>query len=278
MSLDEKLRLLRLATKNPDWQTARLAMTLALNTTMRGCEVKSLHWRDIDLMSNLLKIQKSKTDAGERVIPLNSTALAAIMELRDRAKKFSGTEPNHFVFPSCENRHIDPTRPQKSWRSAWRQLTKAIECPHCGRLQKPAKECQNENCKADIEKVKSPTAGLRFHDLRHHAITELAESQTSDQTIMAIAGHVSPKMLAHYSHVRLDAKRNALDALSGDSRKSSTQQDAKSAKSGGGEGANVTSHVTKGDVVKNVPTELLERNGRPEWIRTIDLFRVKEAL
>ena len=30
---------------------------------------------------------------------------------------------------------------------------------------------------------------------------------------MAIAGHVSPKMLAHYSHVRMDAKRKALDAL-----------------------------------------------------------------
>jgi hypothetical protein len=26
----------------------------------------------------------------------------------------------------------------------------------------------------------------------------------TDQTIMAIAGHVSPKMLAHYSHVRMD--------------------------------------------------------------------------
>jgi hypothetical protein len=31
---------------------------------------------------------------------------------------------------------------------------------------------------------------------------------------MAIAGHVSPKMLRHYSHVRLQAKRTALDALS----------------------------------------------------------------
>jgi hypothetical protein len=55
---------------------------------------------------------------------------------------------------------------------------------------------------------------VRFHDTRHHAITELAESQTSDQTIMAIARHVSPRMLAHYSHVRLDAKRAALNALS----------------------------------------------------------------
>ena len=31
---------------------------------------------------------------------------------------------------------------------------------------------------------------------------------------MAIAGHVSPKMLQHYSHVRIQAKRTALDALS----------------------------------------------------------------
>jgi Phage integrase family len=57
-------------------------------------------------------------------------------------------------------------------------------------------------------------AGLRFHDLRHPAITELAESQVSDQTIMAIAGHVSQKMLAGYSHVRSEARRQAVMALS----------------------------------------------------------------
>jgi hypothetical protein len=31
---------------------------------------------------------------------------------------------------------------------------------------------------------------------------------------MAIAGQVSPKMLADYSHVRIQAKRTALDSLS----------------------------------------------------------------
>ena len=50
--------------------------------------------------------------------------------------------------------------------------------------------------------IKSPLSGLRFHDLRHTAITKLAESQASDQTIMAIAGHVSQQMLEHYSHIR----------------------------------------------------------------------------
>jgi hypothetical protein len=36
----------------------------------------------------------------------------------------------------------------------------------------------------------------------------------SDQTVMAIAGHVSAKMLRRYWHVRMLAKRKALDALS----------------------------------------------------------------
>ena len=39
---------------------------------------------------------------------------------------------------------------------------------------------------------------------------------------MAIAGHVSPKMLQHYSHVRLQAKRVALDVLS--SKRAKTAQ------------------------------------------------------
>ena len=30
---------------------------------------------------------------------------------------------------------------------------------------------------------------------------------------MAIAGHVSRKMIEHYSHIRLEAKRAALDAI-----------------------------------------------------------------
>jgi integrase len=70
------------------------------------------------------------------------------------------------------------------WRTAWRTLTKKAGLP-----------------------------GFRFHDLRHCAITQLAENGTSDSTIMAIAGHVSRRMLERYSHVRMEAKRNAIEAL-----------------------------------------------------------------
>jgi Phage integrase family len=104
-------------------------------------------------------------------------------------------------------------------------------------------------CKADIHNLKSPSAGLRFHDLRHHAITELAESSASEQTIMSIAGHVSARMLAHYSHVRLEAKRSALAALSG------KQQAA------GHDTTNVTKEAPRAQDVMQVVENLVDVTG-----------------
>jgi integrase len=185
LSYEQKVRLLHAADSNPEWQNARLAMTLALCTTMRGVEIKNLHWQDVDLLRNSFTVRRSKTDAGLRSIPMNDDARSAVLELWDRAKAFGGTNPEHFLFPACEHGNINPERCQKSWRTAWRKLTEA----------------------AGIK-------GFRFHDCRHHAITELAESQASDSTIMALAGHVSRKMLEHYSHVRQEAKREAVNVLS----------------------------------------------------------------
>jgi integrase len=185
LSYEQKVRLLHAADSNPEWQNARLAMTLALCTTMRGVEIRNLHWQDIDLMGRSFTVRRSKTDAGLRYIPMNDDAYDAVLELRERAKAFGGIEPQHFLFPACEHGRIDPVRCQRSWRTAWRKLTAA----------------------AGLQ-------GFRFHDCRHHAITELAESQASDATIMALAGHVSRKMLEHYSHVRKEAKREAVNVLS----------------------------------------------------------------
>jgi integrase len=216
LSYEEKIRLQRIAGSKPEWDIARLAITLALNTTMRGCEIRGLCWRDVDFMECVVTVRRSKTEAGERVIPLNAEAMAAVRELRGRAKMFGGAALEHYILPACEGKSKpDPTRPMSSWRTAWRRLTRAIHCPSCGQLQDPDVTCCNEECKANIAEVKSSTAALRFHDMRHHAITELAESGASEQTVMSIAGHVSRKMLEHYSHIRLEAKRDAVRALSG---------------------------------------------------------------
>src|SRR5438309_12076416 len=55
----------------------------------------------------------------------------------------------------------------------------------------------------------------RWHDNRHTLVTEFAESVAGDEVIMSIAGHVSLAMLSRYSHVRMEAKRCALDAIRG---------------------------------------------------------------
>jgi len=261
---EEKLHLLKLAQLKPEWETAYLASVLALNTTMRGCEIKQLRWRDIDLMDQSLTIRRSKTLAGERVIPLNASAYNAILRLRERAQKLFGSDlqPDWYVFPSSEGySKPDPTKPMSGWRSAWRTFTRAVECPKCGKLQNPSKICSNVECQADIEKLKSSTSGLRFHDLRHHAITELAESQASDRTIMSIAGHVSQRMLAHYSHIRIEAKRKALDALA----------------VGVKAGSYVTNHVTKQDRDAIPLPEVLEKNGGDDGTRTRGLCRDRAA-
>ena len=71
-----------------------------------------------------------------------------------------------------------------SWRSAWRSLRKAANLPH-----------------------------VRFHDGRHTALTRLAEKGVADWVIRAQFGHVSPGMMAVYSHVRRKALDEAASAL-----------------------------------------------------------------
>jgi hypothetical protein len=40
--------------------------------------------------------------------------------------------------------------------------------------------------------------------MRHTFVSRLAESQASDATIMALAGHLSRKMMERYSHTRME--------------------------------------------------------------------------
>lgn len=152
------------------------------------------------------------------------SAVWAVARLLERARLLGARDAQHYLFPAFRFRNrnqngdtrgarYDPSVPLKSWRSAWRSLTRAIECTACKLLQQPAEFCRNEKCQARIYGRKSPFAGLRFHDLRHHCITRLAEAGVAEQTLMAIAGHVSREMLEHYSHIRMQAKREAVAAL-----------------------------------------------------------------
>lgn len=182
---EEKKRLFKTAGQRPGWMVAHCAAVLAASTTCRSVELRHLRRQDVDLFEKTMRIERSKNESGKRTIPLNQDALQALARLRARSESFGAADPNHYVFPWCQHGKIDPTRYQRSWRKAWRNLTQA-----------------------------AGLAGFRFHDLRHTAITELAEAGASDATLMALSGHMTRRMIEHYSHVRMQAKREAVDQLS----------------------------------------------------------------
>ena len=197
LTREQKLHLFRTAASKPEWDVAYCAAVIAVNTTCRKVELLTLCWSDVDLFNRALSIQRSKTDAGHRLIPLNDEAMAGFARLRKRAEMFGGGAPEHFVFPACENDNLDFEQHQKTFRTAWRSLVKAA-----------AKS-------AGSEAAGKPFKGFRFHDLRHQSVTEMAEAGVPEAAMQSIAGHLSKKMLDHYSHVRMAAKRQAVEALGG---------------------------------------------------------------
>jgi len=162
------------------------ALMLALQCGLRDSELRNLQWSRVDLQRAIVTVGAAKTEAGEgRTIPMNSEVLAALVEhAKWYVGRFNATEPDWYVFPFGKPQPTDPARAVTTLKNVWAKI------------------------KAD--------AGLtgRWHDNRHTFITDLAESgEASDETIRDMAGHVSKDMLKHYSHIRMEAKRRAVDSL-----------------------------------------------------------------
>jgi integrase len=184
-SNDEKARMLAEAAKLRS-KNMYPALVLDLNCGLRDKELRELRWRQIDLVhKKQLTVGKSKTDAGTgRVIPLNDTVRVALeAHAAWYIRRFKECKPEWYVFPAGQAQPNDPTRPVTSLKTAWTKVRK------------------NANVVG------------RWHDNRHTLVTELAESGAGDEVIMSIAGHVSRAMLSRYSHVRMEAKRRALDEI-----------------------------------------------------------------
>ena len=159
---------------------------VALLTGMRSGEITGLTWGQVDLSTRVVTVGRAKTSSGTgRQIPMNQelfevfTAHAAWF-----TDRFGTTEPQHYLFPFGKPMPSDPARPITDISSAWDALR-----DHAG--------------------VK-----CRLHDLRHTAATKMAEAGTPESTMLALMGHMSRAMMERYSHIRMAAKRTAVEALS----------------------------------------------------------------
>jgi integrase len=190
MTTEEKERLFRVSATNPNWEAAFLFATISVNTTAGPKETATLRLKDLSLERRILSVQPegAKNEHRVRPIPLNEEAFKAAKLALSRAKRLGSVSPDHYLFPFRIHRSLfDPTRHQTSFKGAWRKMTGA----------------------ADLSR-------FRMYDLRHHAITALLEEpNVSEETVEAIAGHISREQKKVYSHVRMDARRKALSGLDG---------------------------------------------------------------
>jgi integrase len=175
---------------------------LSLDAGLRPSETRALRrsnlrltWRDGVISQGEIIVGRSKTEAGVgRVVPLTRKACAGLTLWLAR---FPDASPETFVFPFHRVAVAGNER-----------------IPHVYdvKLDKP----MSPSSYATGFKNARRKAGLsfRFYDARHSFVTRLAENPTvSEETIRQLAGHVSTRMLSRYSHVRAQARRDAIATL-----------------------------------------------------------------
>jgi integrase len=188
MEPDEQKRLLSVLAKTKRWSWIRDYAVVALQTCAATNEIRSIRLRDINFRNQTVRIgpEGSKNKYRNRTIPLETPeVLKAFSGLYERALKMGCESEDHYLLPfggGSRRDGVDPTQPISRFglNGQWGDIRKEAGVPW-----------------------------LRPYDLRHTAITRMAEAGTPIAVIMAFAGHISPKMQQHYTTISMQAKRAA---------------------------------------------------------------------
>ncbi|HLG89082.1 MAG TPA: site-specific integrase [Alphaproteobacteria bacterium] len=161
---EEERLLASAAGSSRSWLPA--AIIIAIETCIRQSELATLTWGRVklDVEYPYIDLPKTKNDRPRRV-PLSMRAVAAFRSL--------------LPAENCPVLGSVPVLPVETGRGIAHAFRDAI---------------------ADRD-----FPGLRWHDLRHEGISRLFElTDLRDHEIMAITGHLTPAMLARYTHLRAD--------------------------------------------------------------------------
>lgn len=148
-------------------------IVIAIETGMRCGEILSMRWEDVDFNNRRVLLRHTK-NGDSRQVPLTSKA-KEILEL------LSSKEIDGLVFPYCR------------W-AIRRHFTKVIR--HSAKAHKGAQ---------------NPFTDLRFHDLRHEALSRLSDKGLNVMEIAHISGHRTLVMLRRYTHPCHETLLNKLD-------------------------------------------------------------------
>lgn len=137
-------------------------IVIAIETGMRSAEILSMRWEDVDLKNRKVLLRHTK-NGESRAVPLTSRA-------KDEFEKLISSQGSELVFPYCR------------WQVR-RQYIKAVT-----------------RAKSAHKGVQNPFLGLRFHDLRHEALSRLSDKGLNVIELAHISGHKTIAMLRRYTH------------------------------------------------------------------------------
>jgi integrase len=152
----------------------RRLTTFVLQTALRRGDVIGLTWAAVQGGSTLELVETK--EGKRRHVPLNSTSKSILSVLMAGRK----TKPTDYIFEPQLARSV------LKWklRRAWRRAVKA-----------------------------SGIQPIRFHDMRHTALSRLVELGADVRTVQAIAGHSSLKTTQRYLHSSDRQKQAAVELL-----------------------------------------------------------------
>jgi integrase len=149
---------------------ARAVFLVLVLTGVRRSEAQALRWRDVDLLEGVLRVRKSKSEAGERSIAL-SPMLRDVLTEHYKRTAFRGNDELVFCHPERGS----------AYRPEWfrEALTAALTA-------------------AGVEVGE----GFRpHHDLRHCSLTNGAAAGESPIALMTRAGHSNMATTKRYLHL-----------------------------------------------------------------------------
>ncbi len=212
LSVEDEEDFFAVGALHPEAQLAYWVACITNNTTASGSELRYLRLRHIFLREGkeiseiYISAEGTKNDCRPRKIALNRTARWAIEQCYRRALKLGSCEPDHFLFPRRCNRDKSPPLSTDGHRAKW----------------DPSRPATKWFLRKSWDKLRAATgqAEITPHKFRHQCITRLLENNVAPETVRAIAGHVTQQMMEYYSHIRAQAKYDAVMAIELDELKS----------------------------------------------------------
>jgi integrase len=177
LAVGEESRLLKAVALHTN-PMLRWIVGIALETGMRSSEITGLRRMQVDLDRRIVRLLETKNTT-PRTVPLSKAAADIFREALAHPVRPVDTDLIFFGEPGRDGKR----RPY-NFNPVWLNIKRGLGL-----------------------------SDVRFHDLRHEAVSRFVEAGLSDQEVSAISGHKSMQMLKRYTHLRAEDLVSKLDAV-----------------------------------------------------------------